>query len=323
MKSFCATVMWVCITGTVVCGAEVPLTSGSPAKQKVEAGFTAKSKPKIKTESTIKGKNTVKKIGPIDTGPAGKPWNGAYTLETEYYVIHIDLPEEKGREAAKHMEYQLHAMAEMLDFDLNAWAEEKPQCYLFQDLEKFEKVRDAMKGPESAIHGYVRNNTLYCYAQGRGYGGLYLSYLHGSAQLALGALTGRTLAKKKHNVWVVEGIACYLGSMRINEDKPSFGRENHNILKEVIQEFGKHTAKMVTWGHAEFYNRDQGAYYMLGYTACRYLMRPGGAKDGKSLGTYIKLVYNDTDKKNSFEQVLGMTPARLQEYVIAQARRMR
>lgn len=264
----------------------------------------------------------IKKTGPVAKTPGGLPWENAFEFQTDHYTIHIDIPEAEAMKVAKTMEHLLTAMCEVFNLDIKQWGNRK-NCYFFNDINKFRQVRDAIKGPQTAVHGYVSETNLYCYVKGRGYANLYWTYLHEGCHLNFNALLGAQ--RYNSNYWAVEAIACYMGSLKMKEDGSFvFGEEDHGGLKKATDQYKDKLGEMVPWGYDQFvYRKDRGTYYVLGYGVCHYLFNGEGGKHKKKFGEYIKTVQGGKAKPGSFQEIVGMSPADLQKSAVPYIQNLR
>ncbi|OHB69915.1 MAG: hypothetical protein A2W23_06120 [Planctomycetes bacterium RBG_16_43_13] len=276
--------------------------------KKILKGITPPPSAKAKTP-------TVKKIGAINKSPGGGAWDGAYELQTDHFTIHIDVPEEDGIKAAQNLEYLLDTMCKVLNMDKSKWTERKP-CYLFKDIKKFQQVRNSVGGPGMAVHGWADSSgKLYCYVNGRGYAGLYWTYLHEGCHLILNVLLGDNTPKNSADYWVVEGIACYMGSLKNKGDGTfTFGKENHSMLKKTYENKKEQVAEMISWNEAKFYGKpDRGNYYVVGYGVCHYLFNVESGRYKNRFGEYIKTIYQGGGSAGVFEKTIGISPKDIQE----------
>lgn len=288
-----------------------PLTIISEANQDKKQSKSDEAPPSAKTKTP-----TVKKTGAINKSPGGGAWDGAYELQTDHFTIHIDVPEEDGIKVAQNMEYLLDTMCTVLSMDKSKWGERKP-CYLFKGIEKFRQVRSSVGGPGMAVHGWANSNppALYCYVNGRGYAGLYWTYLHEGCHLILDALVGDKTPKSSADFWVVEGIACYMGSLKnMGDGTFIFGKENHSLLKKTCENKKERIAEMISWNESRFYGQpDRGNYYVVGYGVCHYLFNAENGKHRNRFGEYIKIIYQGGGTVGLFEKTIGISPNDLQE----------
>jgi len=268
------------------------------------------------TPSDIKNKSSIKveKTKVINKSPGGDPWENAYELQTDHYIIHIDIPEEDAIKVAQNLEYLLEVMCRVFKLDIKRWGNKK-NCFLFKDIEKFRQVRDKLNVFTSAVHGYVAGSDLYCFVRGRGYGGLYWTYLHEGCHLVFGSLVG--MNSSGSDFWVVEGIACYMGSLKMELDGSFvFGQENHTMLKQFYQRNGDKVAQMVSWDRNTLYSQpNRGGYYIIGYGVCHYLFNIEQGRYKKRFGEYVRLIHQSRGKKNTFEETIGFSLGELQERV--------
>ncbi|OHB76357.1 MAG: hypothetical protein A2Z34_01995 [Planctomycetes bacterium RBG_16_59_8] len=257
----------------------------------------------------------VKKIGAVSETIGKAPWNNAYELQTDHFIVHIDIPEKEGIEVARKLEYLLLVMADVFQLDMSKWKGKK-NCYLFNDINKFREVRDRIKGPQQAVHGYATDSMLICYVRGRGYGNLYWTYLHEGCHLNFNAIFGSQ--RYNSNYWAIEGIACYMGSLKTKPDGSfAFGEEDHKMLKKAYEGYGSKIAEMISWGYDQFvFRSDRGTYYVVGYGACHYFFNAEGGKHKTKFGQYIKLVHSGQAKPGSFKEVTGMEPSQAQEAIV-------
>jgi tetratricopeptide (TPR) repeat protein len=256
----------------------------------------------------------VEKIGLVEKSPGGDKWENAYELQSAHFIVQIDVPETDGIKVVQNLEYLLEVMCKIFRLDIKKWGGKK-SCFLFKDIKKFEDVRDKINGPKFAVHGWANDKELYCFVLGRGYCGLYQTYLHEICHMVFTALLSNNYSGTKPEFWVVEGIACYMGSVRLDDNNAFvLGKENNSMLKDLYKEKGGEICAMMPWSQNEFYSkRDRGAYYVLGYGICHYFFNNKDMRLKKRFGEYIKQIHLGKGSPNFFETTIGITPADLQE----------